>query len=451
MFTYGCIAWAKTTRSKEFQNKAKRLQRLALKDIGPIRTHSPTSGIEIFTNTIPLDLHIRGEFIAAHCRIRNVITTIAGTRDTISSHYAWAHKLRDDAGIHNIPMDSTQPFFHGNKHYQCMNTQYNAINEARHNKIQIFTDGSKIHKNDTNHTGCGFAIYRLDRTMGTSKIIHEQSTYLGNMATVFQAEVYAIGSAAHYIFNHREILAEITEIDFVTDSKSALQAIDSITTSSKLVTDCMRELDRLQEVAAIKIHWIKAHVGHEGNEKADQLAKHGTTKINFNTEPIIPVPKTWVKNRIRQYLHQEWTKRWLGNNEARQTKIFFPEPNGKLTKRLLTYDKQTCAQIFRWISGHSFHRYHNSLVYPNKFESPKCRLCDANKEETSHLFAYCPGLAQIRMRVCGQQRLSDNFKWTPTMLLAMIKEIDKVCPEEGMIYDSTNTQMHNASSGPIQE
>jgi hypothetical protein len=103
------------------------------------------------------------------------------------------------------------------------------------------------------------------------------------------------------------------------------------------------------------------------------------------------------------------------------------------------------------IGGHSFHRYHNSLVYPDKFESPKCRLCDSNKEETSHLFAYCPGLAQIRMRICGQQRLSDDFKWTPTMLLAMIKEIDKVCPEEGMIYDSTNTQMHNASSGPIQE
>jgi ribonuclease HI len=96
-----------------------------------------------------------------------------------------------------------------------MNTQYNAINEARQNKLQIFTDGSKINKNETNHTGCGFAIYGLDRTMGTSKIIHEQSTYLGNMATVFQAEVYAIGSAAHYIFNHREILASARQQTFL--------------------------------------------------------------------------------------------------------------------------------------------------------------------------------------------------------------------------------------------
>jgi ribonuclease HI len=346
-------------------------------------------------------------------------------------------------------MDTTHPFFHGKKQYQCMNTQYNVLNEARQNKLQIFTDGSKIQKNESSHTGCGFVIYKLDSALGTPIIIHEQSSYLGNMATVFQAEVYAIGSAAHYLSNHRELLLAIDDIDFITDSKSALQAIDSITTSSKLVIDCMKELDRLQEAVAIKIHWIKAHVGHEGNEKADQLAKHGTTKINFNAEPILPVPKTWVKNRIRQYLHQEWTTRWLGNNEARQTKIFFPEPNGKITKKLLTYGKQTCAQIFRWISGHSFHRYHNSLVYPDKYESSKCRMCDTIKEETSHLFAHCPGLAQIRMRICGQPILGEEFAWTPSMLLAMIKEIDKICPEEGMVYDLSNTQ--DASRGPLRE
>jgi hypothetical protein len=52
-FTYGCIAWAKATRSKLFAKKAKRLQRLGLKNLGPIRTHSPTSGLEIATYTPP--------------------------------------------------------------------------------------------------------------------------------------------------------------------------------------------------------------------------------------------------------------------------------------------------------------------------------------------------------------------------------------------------------------
>jgi ribonuclease HI len=271
------------------------------------------------------------------------------------------------------------------------------------------------------------------------------------MATVFQAEVYAIGSAAHYIINHRDLLTSITEIDIVTDSKSALQAIDSTATSSRLVSDCMRELDRLQLIVKVKIHWIKAHMGHEGNERADLLAKNGTEKINFCTEPILPVPKTWVKDKIKQFLHKAWTNRWMGNNEARQTKIFFPEPNGKITKKLLTYDKQTCAKIFRWISGHSFHRYHNNLLYPEKYNSPKCRICNANREETSHLFAYCTGLAQLRMKIYGTPVLSENFKWTPSQLLAMIKEIDKFCPEEGIDRDTDSNQTQNTGEEQVHE
>jgi ribonuclease HI len=92
--------------------------------------------------------------------------------------------------------------------------------------------------------------------------------------------------AAHYIVNNREILNAIDAIDIVTDSRSALQAIDGTTTSSKLVMDCMKELDQLQQIVSVKIHWTKAHVGHEGNERADQLAKEGTTKTSFCTEPI---------------------------------------------------------------------------------------------------------------------------------------------------------------------
>jgi hypothetical protein len=262
------------------------------------------------------------------------------------------------------------------------------------------------------------------------------------MASVFQAEVFAIGMAAHYLVNHTEILGSNDAIDIVTDSKSALQAIDGTVTSSKLVMDCMKELDRLQQMATVKIHWIKAHVGHEGNERADQLAKEGTTRTSFSIEPILPVSKAWVKGRIKQYLLKEWTNRWLGNNEARQTKIFFPEPNGKISKKLLAYDKQRCAQLFRWICGHSFHRYHNYLLKPETFDNPRCRLCGSDKEETSHLFAFCPSLSPIRLRIIGTPTLEENFKWSPSQVLAMITEIDKICPEEGML----ETHRHLAPS-----
>jgi ribonuclease HI len=271
------------------------------------------------------------------------------------------------------------------------------------------------------------------------------------MTTVFQAEIYAIGQAALHIHNHPEILANgIEHIDIVTDSKSALCALDSMYTKSKIVGDCMRMLDRLQTRAKVIIHWIKAHVGHEGNEKADELAKIGTQKPSYSVEPILPVPLSWIKNKIRAYQYNEWTNRWQSINEARQTKIFFPKPNPKLSKQLLSYDKTTCATLFRWISGHSFHRYHNSITTPNTFTDSFCRACNQARVETNHLFAHCTGLMPQRMKVCGQPTLPENFSWSPSMLLAMIKEIEKVCPEEGQI-DTQTAEADNITNGDITQ
>jgi hypothetical protein len=156
------------------------------------------------------------------------------------------------------------------------------------------------------------------------------------MATVFQAEIFAIGQSAHHLITHPEMLREITAVDIITDSKAALMAVDCITTASKIVMDCMNALDKLGSLITVRLHWTKAHVGYEGNKKADQLAKEGTTKINYMAEPLLPVPKSWIRQKIQQTLLQEWTTRWLGNGEARQTKLFIPKPNAKLTKKLLT-------------------------------------------------------------------------------------------------------------------
>jgi hypothetical protein len=56
-----------------------------------------------------------------------------------------------------------------------------------------------------------------------------------------------------------------------------------------------------------------------------------------------------------------------------------------------------------------------------------------DREETSHLYAHCTGLSQIRMKICGTIAYAEQFLWSPNLLLAMIKEIDKICPEEGTI------------------
>jgi ribonuclease HI len=230
-------------------------------------------------------------------------------------------------------------------------------------------------------------------------------------------------------------------VDIITDSKAALMALDNINTASKIVMDCMKALDNLSLSVIVKLHWTKAHVGYEGNEKADQLAKEGTKMINYMAEPLLPVPKSWIRQKIQRTLLQEWTNRWLGNGEARQTKLFFPQPNSGLTKKLLMYNKETCAKLFRWVSGHSFHRYHNHITNPLAFNNPTCRACNTDREETYHLFATCKALAPIRMKSCSRPFLNSNPSWSPGLLLQIIKEIDKICPEENPLAQTNNQNM----------
>jgi hypothetical protein len=74
-------------------------------------------------------------------------------------------------------------------------------------------------------------------------------------------------------------------------------------------------------------------------------------------------------------------------------------------------------------------------------------MCGQGNEETNHLFAYCEGLTQIRMTICGQTILPDPFKWTPNTLLTMIREIEKICPEEGQL-NINNIENNLSNSGP---
>ena len=52
-------------------------------------------------------------------------------------------------------------------------------------------------------------------------------------------------------------------------------------TRSKTVIHCHDDLDDLAKHNTVHIKWIAAHVGHWGNERADELAKIGTTSTSL--------------------------------------------------------------------------------------------------------------------------------------------------------------------------
>ena len=100
---------------------------------------------------------------------------------------------------------------------------------------------------------------------------------LPDSSTVFQAEIEAIKHACQYVIaNLQDIHPKYIKI--LSDSQAAIQALNKPRITSKTVLATLEYMETLAlNVKHLNLVWIKAHVGIEGNEQADQAAKEGAT------------------------------------------------------------------------------------------------------------------------------------------------------------------------------
>ena len=90
--------------------------------------------------------------------------------------------------------------------------------------------------------------------------------------TIFQAEAKAKCEAAKWFRLNR--LDSENYVCIFTDSQATLQALHNPNVTSKLIDDTLTQLNLLgKTVKSLSIHWIEAHKGHAGNEKADEMAR----------------------------------------------------------------------------------------------------------------------------------------------------------------------------------
>ena len=107
-------------------------------------------------------------------------------------------------------------------------------------------------------------------------------------------------------------------VKIYSDSQAALLALNSNEFTSQVVVDTARKLNNLAlQAKKVTLVWIKAHVGHRGNEEADTFAKEATT---YELIQQFGMPQSELNNLIRKDTDDIWQDEWKEYPHARMTK-----------------------------------------------------------------------------------------------------------------------------------
>ena len=87
--------------------------------------------------------------------------------------------------------------------------------------------------------------------------------FLGRNATVFQSEIYAIQKASEILRN-----MNTTSVTIFTDSQAALSVLAKVQIKSKVVKNCITELNKLGKSKVVDVKWIRSHSDFVANEEA---------------------------------------------------------------------------------------------------------------------------------------------------------------------------------------
>ena len=172
--------------------------------------------------------------------------------------------------------------------------------------LEIFTDGSKC----LEKVGSGVVIRRGD-------FLKEIPLRLQDNSSVFIAELFAIRVAIFELKNLQNLTVCI-----YSDSRSALQAIDKFYSEHPLVQTIQEEIAKCSSAGlVVKLCWVPGHVGIEGNDLADKVAK---AAVLLETITFKEISARDFKLVLKDCIIGKWQSEWdilVNSNRTALTKI----------------------------------------------------------------------------------------------------------------------------------
>jgi ribonuclease HI len=206
---------------------------------------------------------------------------------------------------------------------------------------------------------------------------------LGKMATIFQAELFAISMVLSLALER----SGCSKLVICSDSQASLRALDSCVVRSRQIAECRSLIAAVSRFRAVQLMWVPGHMGVSGNEMADALARQGSAILPVGPEPFIPVPASFFKREVTKKVRLEIARSWEAQNLAHSGE-FIHLPSGAESGLLLNLRRELLRTVISFLTGHGPFKVHLAKIGVGPTDV-LCK-CGLEDETARHLICECP-------------------------------------------------------------
>jgi hypothetical protein len=140
-------------------------------------------------------------------------------------------------------------------------------------------------------------------------------------------------------------------------------------------------------------------MGIDGNEKADQLARQGSSRPFIGPEPALGISTKIAREVIRGWTNRKHTEYWKSIHGQRQARDFLKRPSARRAGVLLSLNRNQVRILTGLFTGHCHLKGH--LFKLELVDSPKCERCKQATETASHVLGDCEAFGCNKIPVPG--------------------------------------------------
>ena len=169
--------------------------------------------------------------------------------------------------------------------------------------------------------------------------------------------------------------------------------------SSRLTIESVKLLNKLGKLNNLTLIKVKAHIGIQGNERADDLAKKGADSTPIGPEPFLTISWSNIIMDLLKKAKDETANRISKHPIRPNAKTPLLYYIGRYGFRLASNNKKDIREITHLFSDQSW--LHNSRSKREPNISPFCDHCYDIEETAEHFIGECPAYAMVRIQIFG--------------------------------------------------